>query len=238
VRAAFLLLGLALPLTACGGSSTDPVARAADKTTAKRSERIALTGSVTESGQTIQMTGNGDFQNAPELGQMHLSVDAAGKTMSLDEIQQGSTIYMRSPQLASVLPHGKSWISVDLPKAGEKLGLNLGNLAQQPPADILKALRGAGSVTKIGDETIDGAKTTHYRATIDSQKLTHSASVASRQPVPVDVWIGSDGLLRRLTMKYSGTALSMDLSNYGEPVNVQVPAARETVDMTKLGGTP
>jgi hypothetical protein len=238
VRYALALLLLALPLSACGGVSLGAaVAKAADKTVAKGSEHIALTGTFTTSGQTIRMTGDGDFQNEPMLGQMRLIVDVAGKQMSLDEVQQGSTVYMRSPLLASLLPKGKSWASVDLQtKTGKELGANLNNLAQQAPADILKALRDAGSVTKVGDETIDGTKTTHYRATIDPKKIVQGVAAPTSQAVPVDVWVGQDGLLRRMTMSSGGTAVTMNLSNYGEPVNVQVPSASESIDMTKLGG--
>jgi LppX_LprAFG lipoprotein len=245
---AALALGATLALAACGSTvSLDPVAKAADHTTAKGSEHVTYSGSVGVSGQTLQMTGAGDFQNDPRLGSMAMTMHGGGVNATVDAVMQGSTVYMRSSLFSSALPQGKSWVSIDVQKAGKKLGLDVSQFAQQSPTDTLAALEEAGSVTKVGDETVNGEATTHYKATIDFSKVPNGAAIqklTNLQSVPVDVWIGSDGLLRRLTEQYSAgaagqtttTSLTMNFSNYGEPVFVHVPSAAETVDMTKLGG--
>lgn len=168
--------------------------------------------------------------------------------MTMDEVLSGSTIYMSSPLFTKSLPQGKHWLSLDLERA-DKLGMNFNAYAQQSPADTLEALRKAGSVKKVGEETIDGRPTTHYRATVDYSKIPNGAKVqelTKLKAAPIDVWIGSDRLPRRMRVTYSTNAagsvvsasMTMDFSNYGEPVHVQVPAANDTIDFTKLGGNP
>jgi hypothetical protein len=91
---------------------------------------------------------------------------------------------------------------------------------------------------------IDGVTTTHYRAIIDLSKVPNGNKIAQLTHVqyePVDVWIGRDGLVRRMHLGYTVPAgspgagsveMTMDLSRYGEPVYVSVPDASQTYDAT------
>lgn len=235
----FALALLALPLTACGGVSINAVAKAATKATSAGSEHVVITGSVTAAGQSVQLNGTGDFRTSPKLGQMHLDMSVAGRHIVMDEVMQGLTVYMKSPLFSAELPADKHWVSVDLQQAGAKLGVNLSQYTQQDPTDILAALKKTGSVDKIGSETIDGVSTTHYRATIDLAKAPNSQSLQKAtglKSLPVDVWLDGGNQLRRMVMTYSAASMRMDFSNYGEQVNVRVPSANDTVDLTKLGG--
>jgi hypothetical protein len=236
------LLLFALPLTACG-SSLNAVAKAATKASTSGSEHVSLKGTVSTAGQAVSMDGTGDFQSSPKLGAMQLTLGVAGKKIAMDEVLKGTTVYMRSPVFSSNLPSGKTWVSVNLASAAKKLGVNLAQYTQQDPTDILAALKKAGSVAKVGSETVAGVDATHYRATIDLEKTPNGKQLEKQtnlKSLPVDVWLDGNNLLRRMTMKYNAgtasTAMQMDFSNYGEPVDVQVPSASETVDMTKLGG--
>lgn len=242
------LLLLALPLAACGGVSLNAVAKAADNATSKNSEHITLQATVSAAGQTVRMSGGGDFQTHPQLGAMHLSLDAAGKQIEMDEVMQGTTIYMKSALFTPTLPSGKTWVSIDLEQAGKKLGIDFNKFAQQNPTDLLGALKKAGSVQKVGTDVVDGVDTTHYKVTVDLAKAPNGAQLmklANVKTLPVDVWIDGQNLLRRMTETYNvttggqtvSTTMQMDLSSYGEQVNVQVPSADQTVDVTKLGGT-
>ena len=169
--AAAALIG-ALSLTACGATSavSTPVADAATKTVDKGSEHVEYTGSVSLAGQTMQMTGVGDFRNDPKLGGLSIKMDGAGQHATVDTVLSGSTVYLRSPLFSKVVPSGK-WLALDLNKAGKRLGVNVTQFAQQSPTDTLQALESAGSVTKVGEETVGGVSTTHYRAEIDPVKI-------------------------------------------------------------------
>jgi hypothetical protein len=241
------LLVLVLPLTACGGVSLNAVAKAADKATAAGSEHATITGTVGVAGQTVRMSGSGDFQTDPRLGSMHLSMNASGRQIEMDEVLQGWTVYMKSSIFSAQLPSGKSWVSLDLEKAGKKLGIDFNKFTQQDPSDMLAALKKSGSVQKVGAETIDGVDATHYHVVVDLSKAPNGSQLmklTNQKTIPADVWIDGQDQLRRMKESYTvtsagqtvSTSMQMDLSNYGEQVNVQVPTANDTVDLTKLGG--
>lgn len=261
MRAGFVALAAAaaLGLAACGGGSSSssdaskltPIAyvkSSAVKTAKAKSEHMALQGSVTVQGQTVSLSGAGDFDNAARTGSMHLDFNVGGLAGSIDEVVEGTTIYMRSPLFADGLPKGKTWLKVDLQKAGASQGIDFSALGSQDPTETLSQLQRAGTVTEVGDEELGGVETTHYRATIDISKAPQGAKIQALTNAkygPYDVWIGKDdGLVRRmkfgLTMAPGGAAkqviaVRVDFSDFGKDVQVSVPSAAETFDATKQG---
>jgi hypothetical protein len=102
----------------------------------------------------------------------------------------------------------------------------------------------------VGDETIDGVSTTHYRGKIDPSKKIKA--LANANYAPYDVWIGrGDGYVHRIVLSYSlavpgggkreAIGLTMNFSDYGKNVSVTVPSAADSYDATNkaipgLGG--
>jgi len=174
----------------------------------------------------------------------------------------GTVAYMRMPFLASELPGGKEWVSIDLARAAQMQGRDLGevqSLAQgSDPREMLDYLRSvAGEVTQVGTEDVRGVPTAHYFAVIDWQKLVQRAAKDAGKPdlleqfqgaggtmgnIPVDVWVDANSLLRRMTMTFSmtsgsqeaGGSLRLELFDYGESVSVEAPAASDVVDALSL----
>jgi LppX_LprAFG lipoprotein len=264
---AVLLLLLVFPLAACGGggggkpsavvSNLTPIAyvkSAAAKTAQAPSEHTTLTASAAVSGQPLTVTGAGDFDNSSHQGSMHADFSVAGLTGTIDEVLDGSTIYMKSPLFADGLPKGKTWLKLDLQKALASKGIDFSALLSQNPAQTLAQLQNSGSVTKVGDETIDGVDTTHYRAVIDPSKLPQGAKVVALTGAkfgPFDVWIGNDdSYVHKLSLSYSikapgakrqSFALTTGFSDFGKSVTVTVPTDAESFDGTSatikgLGG--
>jgi hypothetical protein len=97
-------------------------------------------------------------------------------------------------------------------------------------------------VTKVGDETINGAATTHYRAHLDASKLPKVAALAHATYGPLDIWIGNDDqYVHRMRMAYTikaanasaqSIALTVDFSDFGKSVSVSVPPASAAADGT------
>jgi len=186
MRSVALVL-LVLPLAACGGGSKSsgqpsnmtPVAyvkSSAAKTAQTPSEHVTLKGSLTVRGTLVTVDGTGDYDNAGKRGSMHADFSAGGLSGTLDEVLNGTTIYLQSPLLTSNLPQGKTWLKLDLRKAAPK-GVDLSALTTQSPTRLLSQLQASGNVTKVGDETINGTATTHYRGNpIDRScpRLRHS----------------------------------------------------------------
>jgi hypothetical protein len=251
MRKALLAL-LVLPLAACGGGSKSsgkpsnmtPVAyikSSAARTAQTPSEHVTLKGSLTVGTTLVTIDGTGDFDNAGKRGSMHADFSAGGLSGTLDEVLDGTTIYLQSPLLTSNLPKGKTWLKLDLRKAAPK-GVDLSALTTQSPTRLLSQLQAAGNVTTVGSETINGAATTHYRAKLDLSKLPKVAALAKATYAPLDIWIGKDdGYVHRMHLAYTlkvanasaqSIAVTVDFSDFGKSVSVSVPAASATADGT------
>jgi hypothetical protein len=240
-RVALLLLPvLAVAVSACGGSTLDPVANAATKSADQGTEHVTIQGTVAAKGQSFELTGEGDADNDKRVMSMHVS--ASG--LAMDEVMNGWVIYMRSPLFASGLPAGKTWLKLDLEKAGKAVGIDFNAFSSYNPASTLDALKTAGHVEKVGEEEIDGAHTTHYTAQVDPAKVPNGAKVqqlTNAKYGPTDVWVDDDGLVRRLrtdtTASGTHSVMTMSFSDYGKTVDVQVPDDSQVMDATQLAAT-
>jgi hypothetical protein len=164
-------------------------------------------------------------------------------------------IYMRLGVLASQVTGGKPWLELDLSKLGKSAGLDFGKLlsgSQLQPTDLLGMLRGEGAaIRKLGPATVDGTATTHYRVTVDVAKALKAkgltspllGSFAAQMPkLPEDVWIGKDGLVRRVAIAYSFAPagkqlrmrMTMNLSDYGAHIKIAAPPSGDVFDATQL----
>jgi len=176
--------------------------------------------------------------------------DATVKEIAVE--QNGDyLVYLSLGQLSSQLPGGKQWIELDLSKLGKSAGLDLSKLmsgAQFQPGDLLSMAKSEGArVHRVGPATIDGTATTHYRVSIDPAKALEASGLASpslataagqMKTVTENVWIGKDGLLRRIQSSYAADkgrfALAMDLYDYGAHVTIAAPPSSATYDVTQL----
>jgi LppX/LprAFG-like lipoprotein len=253
-RAAVAALALPLALAACGGGGSSArvveatplasVQSAVKKTSGQTSEHMSMKGTAHVSGQAIGMTGEGDFDAAKKTGSVHAQVIAGALNVPIDEVLDGTVLYMKSPILADALPKGKTWFKLDLERALATKGIDYSALGAQSPSDTFAQMKTMGDVTAVGDETIDGAATTHYRGRIDLSKLPQGDKLkALGNPTygPYNVWIGkADGLVRRVTYSFASSAgagrqrmsFQMDFSDFGKDVSVTVPSAGESVDVT------
>jgi hypothetical protein len=249
-RAVLALAALAFVAAGCGGGGSSSqtkltpsayVMQSAKKSAQATSQHIQLNGNTTVQGQTVAMKGSGDFDNTAKTGAMTLKALVGGLSMQIDEVVDGTVIYMKSPLFAANLPAGKTWIRLDLQQAAAQQGLDLGGLLSQKPSDSLAQLQALGKVTEVGEEEIGGAKTTHYRATIDRTKLPKQLAKLNATFGTYHVWIGNDDqYVRRLKMSYSvqqqSIAMTMNFSDFGKDVSVDVPTADESVDAMTLKG--
>ena len=107
---------------------------------------------------------------------------------------------------------------------------------------------------KVGSEDVNGTPTTHYRATIDFDKLAGSAGnaadsvrqlqkITGQKTMPTDVWIDASQRVRRQSVAIAvkqpvpiNVDLTIDFKGFGVPVDVHAPAAAETADAADLSG--
>jgi len=254
---ALVLLSLPLAAAACGGSSKskapsatsgaaaiEVVKQAAKKTVAAGSEHLTLTVGGAASGQQIAVTGAGDFDNKQHVGSLHVDLSAAGLSAPIDAVLSSTDMYLKSSLFAALLPAGKTWLKLNLAKAGAAQGLSLNTLLSQDPTQSLTALQSLKAATKVGAEQVGGVSTTHYRARIDLSKLPAVPAGGAAPPSTYDTWVGSDGYVHRVRVhiatgsgsKKSVVTLTADLSDFGKSVSVAVPPAAQT--LTSTGSLP
>jgi hypothetical protein len=264
------LLALALAvlagcLAACGVRTTiDPVADAATKSQNAGGYKTTMSITVSADGKQLTMTGAGQF--GPQSGELDMDLsgvlgrlgssgsDGSLKTRYLTE-DGDPVIYLNLGFLSAFLPGAKTWVRMDLAKAGKAAGIDLSRLmgGTQNPADSLELLRSRGEFSEVGTETVAGVETTHYHGTIDLQKAAAASGapadviqrlVDSGAPTqyPADVWIDDQGYIRQFETSYDMTqngkaesmSLKMSMSDYGTTVDVSAPPADQVFDVTEL----
>jgi hypothetical protein len=251
-----LALALALALAGCGGGGSpldpdDPFGSAAENTVEAGTEKTSIDGSVTFSGQTIELKGNGAFDNELQRGELRVTLTIPGQgNVVLDEVYNKLVAWIKSPRFQAALPEGKEWIRFDLAKAGEQIGYDVAAVMGQTPTDAFAHLRRASTeATEVGEEEIDGVETTHYRADVDTAKLAADARQKASDPVykPLDMWVDGDGLVRRVKIDFTSklypteedrahTVLTIDLTDFGTEVAVALPPAGKVVNATDVAG--
>ena len=240
----------------CGGSlALDPVASAADRTLDKQTGHfeLAIGVSIPQVGQTA-ISGRGSFDAAKQAAAMTMNFPGVGAGTSSAEVRMlYPATYVRIDALT--LAPDKSWVKVDLQRAANALGVKLPQqIGGYPsPTDALTQLRGSKDAKKLGADTIDGVKATHYRVKIDLDKALARATPKQRQalkeliraakrdgvdvvPKHADVWVGDDGLVRRFNQKFGNVgSIAMTFSDYGKSIEIEPPHPDETLDLSPLG---
>ena len=264
--AAFLALG-------SGGSGlSGPVAQAATVSSNTAGYRMHMSVEIASSASSTPITGTGNaivdlrdhatsMSLALNFGDSSLFAQAlGGGTMRLRMIMAGDTIYMKLPAVAaSVLPSGgKAWVKLSLSKLAGIPGLSslTSNPTTTDPSQMLQFLRsGSDVVLNEGRAMVDGFETTHYQSEVSLSQLAGRLGGLAQQAVsklqqlapsgdiPIDVWIDSAHLVRRMavTLALGGAAgpsvretVTADLSDYGlQPAPVPPPSS-DVQDLSSL----
>jgi hypothetical protein len=236
----------------------NPVAAAAEATSDAAGVRVTFSGSA-QGPEQMSLSGKGVLNG--ETDSASFTISATGATaagtqgFSLEEIIDGGDIYLRSPELGAVLGGAGRWMLMRSEVFGDLLqGDASGAGFSGSPTQQLDALEQASDqVTEVGPERINGVATTHYRATLDIQKIVDELkdqvsgefrdlierSMDQVSGATVDVWIDSAGLLRRETSTSAmGTlgsfTMTMDFSHYGIHPQIAVPPSSEVFDVTPV----
>lgn len=230
-------------------------------------------------GQSMDMTahvaGKCDFATGDMEMDMAATLPGPGE-MEMQVRMLDGIFYMRYPEnLVSQmgLPPGVAWIRMDPASltgaSAEQMRSMSGQV--QDPTQLLAFLEAAGAdVAEVGTEEVDGVETTRYRASATFGELAETQSEALEKvlgnetlaaesleamrdvEIPMEVWIDTDGRVRRLRVQMDMSAamvgvpgqaggagsllvdLEENFTDFGVDVEVEPPPAAETVDFAEL----
>jgi hypothetical protein len=246
---------LALQQGEDGGGALNAIAQAAEKTQDVSGGRASVNGVVTKPGsQPIPMRGQMVFNDEDRSRTvLTMSPPGSGKTVQMNMISEGTTVYMASPRFGS-LPDGAKWIGLDLDFAleGETESLAPAQPDAKGELELLEA--SSDDIRRLGKEDVRGVPTTHYRVTIpvadQAERIRNVGAdeLAERfeedgSPAEVEAWIDAKGLVRRmrivqaapqLTGGITTTKFQMEFFDFGIDPQIDPPDSSEVFDATSL----
>jgi hypothetical protein len=264
---ALVSLVLALGVTACGSEKAaepaphDAVALAASKTSDAGTYKADISTSLDVAGQSMEMTGTGEFDGDAQRGRVSYAASVAGQDFDMDAVFAFPDMYMRLPVgLLPGLPGGKSWVKLDLEKLGRQAGFDFGQLmqaGQSDPSQGLQFLQGVTDIQAVGDEDVRGVPTTHYTGVVDLESLAEKdpalkdsvdALIAQTglRRIPVEAWVDDENFVRRMKQSFEGATfgpgmqldmtMTTELYDFGLDVDVEVPPPDDVVDLSEIVG--
>ncbi len=156
------------------------------------SARVKLTAKIGIGGDVHTLTMDGVLDLAHNAGAFTLDLgaltgQATSKTIEMrfvDGIMYVSIDALRGNIIGDLLPPDVKWVSFDLAKLAEQFGGDASSLGLGADPGLfthaLDSLRGAGTVTEIGPDTVGGVATTHYRVDLDLKKALENLPAEGR----------------------------------------------------------
>jgi hypothetical protein len=258
-----LAVAAILVLTGCskqGADAAEVVREAPDKTIDAGSARASLTVSFTAGGTPGTIRGEGVFDLRNRLGALAVDLGELGArfgTATVGAVIGREGLFVKVPP-GGAFSGSRPWYKIDLASVGQQAGLSMGSLAQlqqSDPTQVLGYLKGAvDDVNEVGEESVRGADTTHYRGTVDLRKASASLPPESQRSVedaiaslgtstlPADVWVDDEGRIRRLSFSADpdgtgpnpGGTVEIELFDFGVTADAAIPPADQVTDLTNL----
>lgn len=185
-----------------------------------------MTMSVELDGQTVEAEGAVDMSGEQAAMRMDMEMPEVG---AIEMISVDGEMYMAMP---GVTQEGQYVQSDDLMGSVDALG-------EMDVSTQWEAWeQGAQEIRYLGDEEVDGMQLGHYRLTVDAaaaaEAMGQSADGgADLEEITYDVWLDDENFMRMISFDLGGT-VEMRLDNWGEPQDIEAPAADQIVDMEEL----
>jgi hypothetical protein len=235
-------------------------------TTSKASLSAVVSG-VPGQTAPLQVTADGALNYSTQQDEFTINEpNAQGGTESTKLIVDHNDLYVQVPQQELTQTGGKPWIKADAAQESESMGIDFDMLtSSQNMTDGDGWLK---NVTLVGEEDQRGVNTKHYAAQLDfsaiaqqtsdeNQKasLQQLAALYNNKPIDVNVWLDDQDQVRKMSFTLdlsnlkvpnstpaealTGTlAVSIELYDYGTPVDITVPSADQVITADELAATP
>ncbi|MFE9095962.1 DUF1396 domain-containing protein [Streptomyces sp. NPDC007264] len=230
------------------------VAAAAKNADAVTSLHYRMKGTVPGAGR---VSGEAAMRVKPPAMSMKMTVEDQAVHGPVEIRLVGKAMYVGGGAEAAKEMGGKSWVKFDMATLGMDKRLNSGELGGgrtgQNPAQESTFLTGSKNVKKVGTETVDGVRTTHYKGTLTLADLRASLKGEDRQTrelrekslkqyeemgadtITMDMWMDGGNRAKQFRMRSDAAKGPLDMTitflDFNKPVTVTAPPARDTVDL-------
>ncbi|HUI62572.1 MAG TPA: hypothetical protein VLX90_20255 [Steroidobacteraceae bacterium] len=241
------------------------VALASKKT--QRITSLTMTETVTMSGLPVSAAGTGlpagshvhMVMHAKErlkpklVGSVSMSISAAGRATSIDEIITSSAMYLKAP---GVMPSqsGKPWAKISLSSLPNAASLRQlfeqaqnGPAGQMGPQAMTKLLTTAKNVHVVGHPVVDGVPTTEYSGDLTLSKIISLMQPAARGMLepqmaglkvtsPLRIWVDGNHYARKVQLRFSFRHMAMSVqvhvTSVNQPVTIVPPPASQVAPIS------
>lgn len=199
-----------------------------------------------------------DLSALAGLGESSSELGSAVGSGPVEVLTKGTVAYVKMGGLGELLGGKAKWIKIDASKMASAGTPATGALGDTPDTAALLELleQQADSFTEVGPESVRGVDTTRYSAVIDLARVVRENAAQLDDPslgdardkldqleastVTVDVWVDADDVVRKVvisTPTAEGTAtITVELYDFGAPVDVAIPDEADTIDITAIIG--
>ncbi len=237
------------------GGPLNAIAAAAERTQREPGGRATMRAVVSSPTRSEPLTITGEMVFNDETGRaravMRFPHSESDGSTEMEVVGDGTVVYMRSSLFGS-LPGGHEWMALDF-SFGHELDIPLP--ANGDAKGELELLEETTGVRKLGKEDVRGVPTTRYSGTVgvseQAERLREKgaedlASYIEEEgtPLRLEVWIGADGLVRRMRFVKSEPGeggegsttvdMRMDFFDFGIVPEINVPESSEVFDATAL----
>lgn len=205
---------------------------AAMKAAVEEHESAHLEMQIAGGGQMV-MDAEGDVTYEGDSTAMRLVMESSQFGSGLELRMIGSSMYLSMPPLT---PKGK-FLEFDLDDPDNPFG-ELGGIAQGDPLASFEAFdAGLEEATYLGREEVDGEEMDHYVLTVDGRaaaKAQGSPPGSVPRTLTYDLWLDDQDLMRRMQSTLEGGGVTVTMSDWGKPVDVEAPPAGSIVEMPPM----
>lgn len=228
------------------------VAMSAQRTLARRTAAVTVSGTIRVASHSVTMSGTGQANFSANAMKLTLGLALPGHSIAEREILVKHNLYyaltIDGKTLAAVTG-GREW--VQMPVAQTRAA----SLTGRDPLSALSVLVLRGNtVRKLGTKSIGGVSCTGYAVTPSKQAMIANArkmiakfrlppAIASLEmqllrgisPPTTTVWLDRWELIREMSVNVQMGSLGgsgdmvLDFSNYGEPVRITAPPRADTI---------
>ncbi|MGY1500658.1 hypothetical protein ACW4TU_29460 [Streptomyces sp. QTS52] len=234
------------------GTIMAALGRATDRTEQLGSAEVSMTTDLGNGKGPIPMDGTYSWGDG-----FAYDVEVDTKAAQMQAVQDAPTIrvlfvdsdyyYDVDPQPSGPLK-GKEWMKIDGSAVfGEKGAQALsGSTGGGSPSAAMRSLKYAQDAKNLGEQTLNGQRTTHYRALIDTTRLGKlkdaygdkssliNSMTGGGTSIDMDLWVGDKDLPVRLKQVVGKMTVTMDFRKFGATAKVTPPPAAQTADVSAL----